>query len=222
MVGRKFIYYDLEEHPLEIKTDSRIGSGDILCLVVYRIGAGNIHDSIGNFQIKFSSPIVYKVSDCQDWTSFTETPSATLEQIWKFTKTSTFLIVHSNDVKVVDFRFDTAACASKWSEIVGKISFIDDTASDKYRKTPTCDVSNFEVESGTLPVFSGTVITVKCRTGFTLEGDSVITCIEGNEIIGSASCQISEERNYLDINIIIVISHKNQLFLLAKIKVPRQ
>ena len=87
----------------------------------------------------------------------------------------------------------------KWSQDVAKIVFFnngygdeDDNASDMYRRMPTCDslpsIDNLELETGQLPVNQGTKITVKCTDGYSLEGDRVITCQQGNVFTGNPSC----------------------------------
>ena len=111
-------------------------------------------------------------------------------------------MIDCNGVKFLDLNFQTvgtAKCAAAWSKDVAKIAFWDngvgnddDTASDEYRKLPTCDSLPdiaHEIISDTLPVNQGTEVTVKCNAGFTLEGDDVIICNQGSEFTGSSSCQ---------------------------------
>ena len=200
MKRHQLIDYDLESYPLQIKTDSETGSGDMVDLCVYTKNAGSVNDygDLGYIYIKFSNPISYTAYPCTNVQHLTTAPNEK-EKIWTLTKTSTNLMIDCNGVKVIDFNFRTAGCATTWSQDVAKIVFwsnggtFDDTASDEYRRASSCDslpdVPHLEIISGTLPVNKGTEVTVKCNAGFTLEGDDVITCNQGSEFIGSSSCQ---------------------------------
>ena len=196
MTRHQFIDYDLEAYPLQIKTDSLTGSGDMVDLIVYTKDAGSLNDWRGYIYIKFSDPISYRAY-CTNWQHLTTAPNEK-EKIWTLTKTSTNLIIDCNGVKVIDLNFQIAGCATTWSKDVAKIAFWGsgptmDTASDKYRRASSCDslpdVAHLEIISGTLPVYQGTEVTVKCNVGFTLEGDDVITCNQGSEFTGRSSCQ---------------------------------
>ena len=202
MVRHQFIDYDLEAHPLQIKTDSKTGSDEYINLIMYTEESDKIenYSDLGYLYIKFSNPASYWVKHCQDWQDITTLPSEQ-NKIWTFTKTSTNLIIDCNGVKVITINFKAAnsKCATKWSQDVVKIAFwksgytTDDTASDEYRMAPkTCtslpDKANLEIESGKLPVEQGTEITVKCSEGFRLEGNSVLTCNHGNFLSSITSC----------------------------------
>ena len=202
MARDQFIDYDLESYSLQIKTDSETGSGEMVDLCVYTKDAGSVNDwrGIGYIYIKFSNPISYTAYPCTNGQHLTTAPNEK-QKIWTLTKTSTNLMIDCNGVKVFDLNFQSASCATAWSQDVAKIVFwsrgglslTDDTASDGYRRASFCDslpgVAHLEMISGTLPVYKGTEITVKCNVGFTLEGDDVITCNQGSEFIGSSSCQ---------------------------------
>ena len=102
---------------------------------------------------------------------------------------------------MLDFNFSNGKdtkCVSHWSQAVAKIVFWvggqgdDDNASDGYRGIPTCvslpDIPHLELKTGVLPVNQGGEIEVKCRDGYRLDGDDVITCIQGDEFAGETVC----------------------------------
>ena len=95
MLRQQFIDYDLEEHPIQIKTDSIVESGDYLSLVLYPIDQ-DIEQYEIYFDIKFSDTILYWVGKCTSelYQSFAAAMPLEQEKIWTITKTSTNLIVH--------------------------------------------------------------------------------------------------------------------------------
>ena len=210
MVRQQFIEYDLESRPLQIQTDSVIGGEEYLTLIMYTEENDDINDysDLGYFYIMFSNPITIHVAGCLS-KSFLNPFPIEPQKIWTITKSSTNLIIHCNEVKVFDLRFDADGpeCDSKWSKDVAKIAFWDnggggddDTASDRYRSKPlSCDslpdVPHLEIASGTLPVNQFTEVTVKCGVGFRLDGDDVITCDQGNHFIGSSTCLSGKGRH---------------------------
>ena len=208
MVRLQFIDYDLESRPLQIQTDSVIGSEEYLTLVMYTEENDDIYSfkDLGYFYISFGNPITITVPSCSSNSKSFLTPLPLEPQkIWTVTKSSTNLIIHCNEVKVFEFRIgaDGPECGSKWSKDVAKIVFWGiDTASDRYRSNSlTCDslpdVPHLEMASGTLPVNQFTEVTVKCGVGFRLDGDDVITCDQGNNFIGSSTCLTSKGRHDL-------------------------
>ena len=201
VVRQQFIYHDLDAHPFQIKTNSPAGSGDVLDLIMYTKDNNKITDNadLGYFVIRFEDPLEYWVKHCTGPTTQT-TITADQDKVWTVTKTPTNLIVNCNGAKFFDLEFTLggATCASKWSQDVAKIAFWadggvdDDTASDQYRKIPTCsslpDGARLEIDTDVLPVNQGTTIRVKCSAGFMLVGDGVITCSQENYFSGSTSC----------------------------------
>lgn len=150
MVRHKFIVYDLEADPLQIKTDSAAGSGDILALTFYSMGMNDINSwhSLGHLAILFDDPLKYRVWSCSGHWDFKTLASSPNEQnkIWTLIKTSGDLIIECNGKKVLDLAFKEANCDKKWSKYIAKIVFwspgeptADDNASDEYRAAPrTC------------------------------------------------------------------------------------
>ncbi|KAL5249499.1 hypothetical protein ACHWQZ_G018378 [Mnemiopsis leidyi] len=206
----KFINYDLEGRPLQIKTDSETGSKDYLSLVLHKADATKVDDyvEVGYIEIQFSTPLKYYVHHCYEtkiWyelVAFPTTPPAEQNKIWTFTKSFTDLAIDCNGVRVLDLNFEEhsrAECATKWSQDVAKIVFYsksgednNDNASDMYRMIPTChtlpEIAHLELLSGQLPVNQGTKVAVKCREGYSLEGDNLITCQQENVFTGNPSC----------------------------------
>lgn len=202
MIKQEFIDYDLEAHPLQIKTDSKTGSGDHLTLMLFKKETGDIsrYNDLGYLGIRFRDPPGYWIKHCYKYRNLPPVSSEE-KKIWTFTKTSTNLIIDCNGQRVMDIEFGSVSqfCATRWSQDVAKIAFYkggdadDDTASDEYRIAPqTCtalpDTANLEIDSGTLPVEQGAKVTVKCSDGYRLEGNTIITCHQGKVFVGTSSC----------------------------------
>ena len=140
---RRFnITHDMENVPLEIKTDSGMGSGDKLYLF---FDTAKERKNCG-FWIYFSSPPKYRLVDCSRWTNFPETLPSRPEKIWRITldKTSGIrLQVHCNEELVLNVKLSDEVCdhsyyrsfwRKHWSGNVTEIHFDPyDTASDYYR-----------------------------------------------------------------------------------------
>jgi hypothetical protein len=134
------IDFDLKTTSLEIKTDSTIGSGDHV-YVVFHTSQGSW---AGLVDIRFTSPPQYYLGWCTSWTNFpVNLPTAT-HKIWRITKTRTSgirLVIHCNDVEVLNFLISDSTCGSTswstWNRTVTEIYFDSrwDTASDSYRQT---------------------------------------------------------------------------------------
>ena len=133
------IDYDLETSPLEIRTDSALGSGEELKVFFFTAGGS----TAGGVRVKFSSTPQYAIGWGNPWTNFPATlPTATVK-VWRITvdKTSgTRVVIHCNDQEVVNTLFSSSACSSsdwssRWSKKIEKIEFHSswDTASDYFR-----------------------------------------------------------------------------------------
>eukprot|EP00116_Pleurobrachia_bachei_P005712 sb/3465974/ len=130
------IPWDLEETPLQIKTDSKLGSSDWIKVFMYKdVGY------IGDVGVKFSSPMQYWIGYCTSWTwkDIPVQPPVEVDKIWTITKTKSALTITCNNVEVLNYVFadssDTDSdCVAKWGGDVDKIMITSsDTASDFYR-----------------------------------------------------------------------------------------
>jgi hypothetical protein len=96
-----YINFDLDTNPLEIKTDSTIGSGDLV-YVQFRNSQG---EEAGGLTIKFTSPPTHFIDACRKWTNFpTDLPTAR-NKVWRITKSRISgirLIVHCNEREVLN------------------------------------------------------------------------------------------------------------------------
>ena len=138
--------YNLEESPLQIKTDSRVGTNDEV-RVWLRSSQVEI---VGGVEFLFSSPPRYKLWDCR--TNRKDLPSnlpTDTNKVWTISLDRTEgvrLVVHCNDVEVVDFLMSDSTCnhgkwKTRWMKSVGKIEFTHhDNASDYYRPGKSCSI----------------------------------------------------------------------------------
>ena len=81
---RNIVHYDLESYPIQIKTDSKIGSRDYIQLDVY-----SKINYIGFISIQFHDPMTYQVMFCFGINKFLTPPPEESETIWTITKNST-------------------------------------------------------------------------------------------------------------------------------------
>ena len=131
---------DLETIPLEIKTDSTIGSGDQVYVSFYTSWRGYLAE----FRIRFDSTPQYYIHPCTTWTNFPDSLPTEEEKVWRITRNRNSgirLLIHCNNVEVLNILMSDSTCSfysswsTYWSETVGSIRFqpILDTASDFYR-----------------------------------------------------------------------------------------
>ena len=133
------IDYDIETYPLQILTDSVVGSGDQLRVVYLTEGS----TGAGGIRVMLSDPPQYWIGGCTDWVDFT----APEEQfkVWTITVTETSVVLTCNGVEIVNYLFSESEkenCVSRGSKDTTKIVFKGttdgtDTASDKFRGKPT-------------------------------------------------------------------------------------
>ena len=131
------ITWDLETTPLQIKTDSTLGSGDRIW--VYVNDAVNVN--VRRMMVTFSdNTYQYGIYMCNN-EDFPVQPKAGVDKIWTIAKTETALTITCNGVQVLNFVFadapnnKPAACVQWWGgDIVEQIRFSGgaDTASDFY------------------------------------------------------------------------------------------
>ena len=137
-----YIEWVLESTPLEIRTNSVLGSDDRVW--VYFSSAGG--ESAGGVSLHFTSTPQYWLSWCIYRTNLPVTPPSATDKVWRITLTKTAgvrLVIHCNEVEVVNTLLSDATCSdSKWSTVwsrdVTKINFRfpSDTASDYYGPQP--------------------------------------------------------------------------------------
>ena len=139
------INFDLENYPLQIKTDSEVGSDEELRVMFY----DSQEDLIGGIFLYFESTPQYYISYCSSsHVDIPNLPSET-EKVWTitFTRTSDVvtLVLHCNEVEVFKVVISNSICksdyaATHWSrKPASKILFHSDasnidTASDYFRK----------------------------------------------------------------------------------------
>ena len=131
-----YIEYDAEAAPLQILTDSAVGSGDRLW-VQFFVEAGN---GIGGVAIKFTDPPQYSIGYCTAWTTFIM-PEGEVNKTWTITKTDVSIALSCDDQEIIYLLLSDstlADCESRWSQDAANILFnTQDTASEMYRAQPT-------------------------------------------------------------------------------------
>ena len=134
--GSSWIDYDIQEVPLQIQTDSTLGSGEMMWV---RFKGGNVEFGM---EVKFSNPPTYDIGYCtpSDADPTFALPGPGEVQIWTITKYSTKLTLHCNGVKIFNYQFsdsDRPDCLNKWStETTAFQIHSTDTASNFYRAAP--------------------------------------------------------------------------------------
>ncbi|KAL5248076.1 hypothetical protein ACHWQZ_G017302 [Mnemiopsis leidyi] len=184
---------DLETTPLEIKTDSAVGSGDKVFVLFYTSQG----DYAGGVYLRFTSTLQFCIYRCcTTWTNFPTNPPADVNKVWRISVTKTSgirLQIHCNDVEVLNILISDTICSSSdwstyWNRDIEKMYFTnDDTASDYYRPYPGCTglKTNWTITLETtaqFPVDPGTVVEVSCiDDNVTLMGDRNVTCTLGRD-----------------------------------------
>ena len=133
--------FDLEKAPLELKTNSTLGSGDILDVYFQTIQG----EDAGDVGIYFFSTYQYWILDCNDyWTDFPNSVPSEVEKIWRITADKSTLsgirlMIHCNGIEVLNIILSDSTCPGhNWSRDVEKIYFPNyDSASDYYRAALT-------------------------------------------------------------------------------------
>ena len=128
---------DLETTPLEIKTDSAVGSGDYVYVYFYTSQG----DIAGGVNLRLTSTLQYCINFCTSCTNFPTNPPADVNKVWRITKTRTSgirLQIHCNDVEVLNILMSDTTCSSSswstfWDRNIRKMYFrFSDSASDFY------------------------------------------------------------------------------------------
>eukprot|EP00116_Pleurobrachia_bachei_P003169 sb/3463431/ len=178
--GGTDIPWDLEGTPLQIKTNSTLGSNEEISVEMYKTG-GIIFSHV---DVRFTSPMQYYMAYCSDWTDLPVQPPVEVNKIWTITKTETALIITCNGVEVLNLLFADSSisdCVPKLGgDVVEEIAFRSgDTASDFYR-AETIECPAFTVEGSTKGNWTtsptGTITTIECVENYLLEGSATLTC----------------------------------------------
>ena len=135
-----YIDYDIETYPLQIMTDSVVGSEDLL-----RVGFDTADgSSASGLKVKLTTPPSYVIGYCTTWVTFTNIPEERV-RTWTITETETSVILACNGVEIVNYLFSESTkdtCVPYWSRNAEKMMFRSDsagidTASDEYRAKPS-------------------------------------------------------------------------------------
>ena len=140
------IDFDLENTPLEIKTNSTIGSNEKIDVELYTAQ----EKLVGYLIIGFGQPASqYHIYRCIPLgANFSRTLPSVTDKIWRITLARTLtprIVIHCNEVEVLNFTLSNSTCEKtklhwsyNWNRIpVAKIKFYrHDTASDSYRAAP--------------------------------------------------------------------------------------
>ena len=129
--------WDLESTPLEIRTNSMLGSNDRVRVIFYSAEG----EHAGQVSLFFRSTLQYDLNWCSSsYYNLPVAPPSATDKVWRITLTRTAgvrLVIYCNDVEVLNTLLSQECRVSFWSTVwnrdVKKISFIYDTASDYYR-----------------------------------------------------------------------------------------
>ena len=136
------VNYDLENSPLQIRTDSEVGSDEKVVLYLYT--AEEEFRNAGGVELRFTTPPQYYLRYCTSKSADlpTDLPTET-DKIWTIILTRTSdvrLTIYCNNKEVLNVLMSENTCSysdwsTYWSRDVGKIRFTSthDTASDYYR-----------------------------------------------------------------------------------------
>ena len=127
------IDYDLENSPLQIRTNSEIGSNEVVRVFFYNAGA---------VELSVRSPPQYWLGGCTSYIDFpTALPSET-DKVWTITLIRSSgtprVVIHCNNKEVLNVVLSDSTCSRSdwrdyWSKDVEWIQFARDSASDYYR-----------------------------------------------------------------------------------------
>ena len=136
------LYHDLEKIPLEIKTDSTVGSEEGVVVWFYSAE----EKEAGGLYLLFNTIVQYRLilckSDVNSWTDLPKTLPSIPDKVLSITltrSTEVRLKVHCNKEEVLNVLISDTTCGNSvwktfWSRNVQKIQFQShDTASDYYK-----------------------------------------------------------------------------------------
>ena len=130
---------DLETTPLELKTDSTLGSRDEIDIIFHN----SLRQPAGCVEIHFDSTPKYWLYWCTGSpANFPSTLPTAVDKVWRISLTRTSdirLQIHCNDLEVLSFLLSDETCDRSdwrdyWSRDIERLLFFyEDTASDYYR-----------------------------------------------------------------------------------------
>ena len=138
--------YNLEKHPIEIKTNSSTDNDDCDYMEIGFFHFNLFPNYIGNFIVSFGKDgMKYAVDRCKHWLDFPLSLPTEIDKIWRITVTKDTGVrfqVHCNDVEIINFLFSDESCSDErgwnkyWSMDINTVGFINqDNASNFYRST---------------------------------------------------------------------------------------
>ena len=149
------IPFDINSTPLQILTDSDIGSGEVLRL---KFTEQDSHVGPG-IRVLFYDPPLYTIGRCDPEALDVPfvMPSLSQHRVWTFSKENNRLKLLCNGVKIYDFNFiedSTEDCLDWWSGFdLVHVKFTDtdkvnntDTASDFFRPLPTSRIFRYNLK----------------------------------------------------------------------------
>ena len=71
-----YIEYNLEANPLQIRTDSLVGSRDLISIAFYTEAEANTSKLAGGIKILFADPPTYRIFNCNSWSELENVPEA--------------------------------------------------------------------------------------------------------------------------------------------------
>ena len=139
MTHNAVYFYDMDTTPLQIKTDSAVGSQEQLHFASSLADEGLSWKVI--VKVLFSDPIQYKLSWCNEFSNFSVDLPAEQNKIWTITETATTVKIACNEVEVMTYTFSYSTmndCVKRWATDSAVIRFggSHDTASDEFRAEP--------------------------------------------------------------------------------------
>ena len=132
------IEWDFDSTPLEIKTDSVLGSDETVHLKFHPAVGHNA----GDLNIYFTSPPQYNLGWCTlTKTNFPVTPTSATDKVWRISRTAGVrVVIHCNEVEVLNTLLSSCTHGewrSIWNQDVASIEFYySERASDYYRPQP--------------------------------------------------------------------------------------
>ena len=130
------IDFDLETTPLQIETDSMVGSGDLLWVRFNPLNS----DSGPGMKIWFHDSPSYYIGYCSSENTVFTIPSTENHRIWTFRKSSTTVQLLCDTKQIFKLNFADSSsqdCKNKWSLDTAYIQFQStDKASDSFRQRP--------------------------------------------------------------------------------------